>query len=49
MKSPAQRGYLDLRGRSPALEAMTGRYFINPQVKRTAKQSYDEITSARLW
>jgi NAD(P)-dependent dehydrogenase (short-subunit alcohol dehydrogenase family) len=34
---------------SPAVEGVTGRYYVNRKTKRSNESSYDEATIARLW
>ena len=50
MKSPtngaATSAYL---ASAPALERVTGCYFVNSRPKRSSKRSYDQAAAARLW
>jgi retinol dehydrogenase-14 len=50
MKAPAQGAATSIHVASaPDLEQVTGRFFANSKLKRSAKRSYDEAAAARLW
>jgi hypothetical protein len=34
---------------SPDVEGVSGKYFVNKNVRRSSKASYDETTAQRLW
>jgi retinol dehydrogenase 14 len=50
MKSAAQGAATSIHVASaPAVEGVTGGYFTNSQLRRSAQHSYDEATATRLW
>jgi retinol dehydrogenase 14 len=50
MKTPEQGAKTSvLVASSPALEGVTGQYFVNGRPRRSSPRSHDEATAARLW
>jgi hypothetical protein len=50
MKTPAEGAATSIYlASAPDVEQVSGRYFADSRLKRSAQLSYDEATAARLW